>query len=55
MNFAPMKNSIEMMKKSAERYSKALAKFRSATRWRRFSFLIGHCERRSARRLASVP
>src|SRR2546430_6526570 len=31
MNFAPMKNSIEKMKKSAERYSKALAKFRSAT------------------------
>ena len=31
MNFAPMKNSIETMKKSAERYSKALAKFRSAS------------------------
>jgi len=31
MNFAPMKNSIETLKKSAERYSKALAKFRSAT------------------------
>jgi N-acetylated-alpha-linked acidic dipeptidase len=29
MNFAPMKNSIETLKKSAERYSKALAKFRS--------------------------
>ena len=28
MNFAPMKNSIETMKKSAERYSKALAKYR---------------------------
>jgi N-acetylated-alpha-linked acidic dipeptidase len=31
MNFAPMKNAIDKMKKSAERYSKALAKFRSAT------------------------
>jgi N-acetylated-alpha-linked acidic dipeptidase len=30
MNFAPMKNSIETLKKSAERYSKALAKFRHA-------------------------
>lgn len=30
MNFAPMKNSIESLKKSAERYSKALARFRSA-------------------------
>ncbi|MGC2448290.1 MAG: transferrin receptor-like dimerization domain-containing protein [Candidatus Sulfotelmatobacter sp.] len=30
MNFAPMKNSIESLKKSAERYSKALAKFQSA-------------------------
>jgi N-acetylated-alpha-linked acidic dipeptidase len=30
MNFAPMKNSIELLNKSAERYSKALAKFRSA-------------------------
>ncbi len=29
MNFAPMKNSIDNMKKSAERYSKALAKYRS--------------------------
>jgi len=29
MNFAPMKNSIEMLRKSAERYSKALAKFRA--------------------------
>ena len=31
MNFAPMKNAIDKMKKSAERYSKALAKFRSVT------------------------
>ncbi|HLZ41877.1 MAG TPA: transferrin receptor-like dimerization domain-containing protein [Candidatus Sulfotelmatobacter sp.] len=30
MNFAPMKNSIEDLKKAAERYSKALAKFRAA-------------------------
>ncbi len=30
MNFAPMKNSIELLKKSAERYSKALEKFRAA-------------------------
>ena len=30
MNFAPMKNSIETLKRSAERYSKALAKFRHA-------------------------
>ena len=30
MNFAPMKNSIEALKKASERYSKALAKFRSA-------------------------
>jgi N-acetylated-alpha-linked acidic dipeptidase len=30
MNFAPMKNSIETLKKAAERYSKALAKFRTA-------------------------
>jgi N-acetylated-alpha-linked acidic dipeptidase len=29
MNFAPMKNSIELLKKSADRYSKALAKFKS--------------------------
>ena len=29
MNFAPMKNSLELLKKSAERYSKALAKFKS--------------------------
>jgi N-acetylated-alpha-linked acidic dipeptidase len=29
MNFAAMKNSIETLKKSAERYSKALAKFRN--------------------------
>ncbi len=31
MNFAPMKNSLELMKKSAERYGKALTKFRSNT------------------------
>jgi N-acetylated-alpha-linked acidic dipeptidase len=30
MNFAPMKNSIENLKKAADRYSKALEKFRSA-------------------------
>src|SRR4029077_358722 len=30
MNFAPMKNAIEMLKKSSERYSKALAKGRDA-------------------------
>jgi N-acetylated-alpha-linked acidic dipeptidase len=30
MNFAPMKNSIEGLKKAAERYSKALIKFRGA-------------------------
>jgi N-acetylated-alpha-linked acidic dipeptidase len=30
MNFAPMKNSIEVLKKSAERYSKALAKFKAS-------------------------
>lgn len=30
MNFAPMKNSIESLKKSAERYCKALTKFQSA-------------------------
>jgi len=30
INFAPMKNSIEMLRKSAERYSKALAKFRAS-------------------------
>jgi N-acetylated-alpha-linked acidic dipeptidase len=30
MNFAPMKNSIEDLKKAAEHYSKALSKFRSA-------------------------
>jgi N-acetylated-alpha-linked acidic dipeptidase len=29
MNFAPMKNSIELLKKSADDYSKALAKFKS--------------------------
>jgi N-acetylated-alpha-linked acidic dipeptidase len=29
MNFAPMKNSLELLKKSAERYSKALAKFKN--------------------------
>jgi N-acetylated-alpha-linked acidic dipeptidase len=28
MNFAPMKNSIELLKKSSERYSKALSKWR---------------------------
>jgi len=28
MNFAPMKNAIELLKKSSERYSKALAKWR---------------------------
>jgi len=31
MNFAPMKNSIELLKKGAERYSKALARFRSGS------------------------
>jgi N-acetylated-alpha-linked acidic dipeptidase len=31
MNFAPMKNSIERLKKSAEDYSKALAKFKSGS------------------------
>jgi len=30
MNFTPMKNSIETLKKSAERYSKALAQWRAA-------------------------
>jgi N-acetylated-alpha-linked acidic dipeptidase len=30
MNFAPMKNSLESLKKSAEHYSKALAKFQAA-------------------------
>ena len=30
MNFAPMKNSLELLKKSAEHYSKALAKFNAA-------------------------
>jgi N-acetylated-alpha-linked acidic dipeptidase len=30
MNFTPMKNSIETLKKSAERYSKALAKWQAA-------------------------
>jgi N-acetylated-alpha-linked acidic dipeptidase len=29
MNFAPMKNAIELLKKSADDYSKALAKFKS--------------------------
>jgi N-acetylated-alpha-linked acidic dipeptidase len=29
MNFAPMKNSIELLRKSADDYSKALAKFKS--------------------------
>jgi N-acetylated-alpha-linked acidic dipeptidase len=31
MNFAPMQNSLELLKKSAQRYSKALEKFQSAT------------------------
>jgi N-acetylated-alpha-linked acidic dipeptidase len=31
MNFAPMKNSLEGLKKSAEHYSKALAKFKGNT------------------------
>ncbi len=30
MNFAPMKNSLELLKKSAEHYSKALARFQAA-------------------------
>ena len=30
MNFAPMKNSLELLKRSSERYSKALAKFQAA-------------------------
>jgi N-acetylated-alpha-linked acidic dipeptidase len=30
MNFAPMKNSIELLKKSADEYAKALAKFKSS-------------------------
>jgi N-acetylated-alpha-linked acidic dipeptidase len=30
MNFAPMKNSLDLLKKSSERYSKALAKFQAA-------------------------
>lgn len=30
MNFAPLKNSIDVLKKSTERYSNALAKFRAA-------------------------
>jgi N-acetylated-alpha-linked acidic dipeptidase len=30
MNFAPMKNSIELLKKSADDYSKALAKFKGS-------------------------
>ena len=30
MNFAPMKNSLELLKKSADRYSKALAKFQAS-------------------------
>jgi len=29
MNFAPMKNSLELLKRSSERYSKALAKFQA--------------------------
>jgi N-acetylated-alpha-linked acidic dipeptidase len=29
MNFSPMKNSLELLKKSSERYSKALAKFKA--------------------------
>ena len=31
MNFAPMKNAIELLKKSADDYSKALAKFKSSS------------------------
>jgi N-acetylated-alpha-linked acidic dipeptidase len=31
MNFAPMKNSIELLKKGAERYAKALARFKSGS------------------------
>jgi N-acetylated-alpha-linked acidic dipeptidase len=31
MNFSPMKNSIELLKKSADRYSKALTKFKSGS------------------------
>jgi N-acetylated-alpha-linked acidic dipeptidase len=31
MNFAPMKNSLELLKKSAEHYSKALGKFNAAS------------------------
>jgi N-acetylated-alpha-linked acidic dipeptidase len=31
MNFAPMKNSIELLKTGAERYSKALARFKSGS------------------------
>ncbi len=31
MNFAPMKNSLELLKKSAERYTKALVKFKEHT------------------------
>ena len=31
MNFAPMKNSIELLKKSAEHYTKALAAFKANT------------------------
>jgi len=30
MNFAPMKNSLELLKKSSEHYTKALAKFQAA-------------------------
>jgi N-acetylated-alpha-linked acidic dipeptidase len=30
MNFAPMKNALDLLKKSSERYSKALAKFQAA-------------------------
>jgi N-acetylated-alpha-linked acidic dipeptidase len=30
MNFSPMKNSLEALKKSADKYSKALAKFQAA-------------------------
>jgi hypothetical protein len=29
MNFSPMKNAIELLKKSSERYSKALADLRA--------------------------
>ncbi len=54
MNFAPLKNSIELLKKSADDYSKALAKFKSSGAT--ISPQALDCsERRSARRLALVP